>query len=95
VDLQNRSPTKFFEHKTPYEAFFGYKPFVNHLKVFGSKVFAHNPKEDRRKLDAKLVKCICIGYCVDHMAYKMYTPITHKVFASRDVYFMSMHMIIK
>jgi hypothetical protein len=85
--LQNRSPTKFLEHKTPYEAFNGYKPIVNHLRVFGSKAFSHIPKENRRKLDAKSVKCIFIGYCVDHKAYKMYDPITHKVFASRDVIF--------
>jgi hypothetical protein len=57
------------------------------LKVFGSKPFSHIPKENRRKLDAKSVKCIFIGYCVDHKAYKMYDPITHKVFASRDVIF--------
>jgi hypothetical protein len=85
--LQNRSPTKFLEHKTPYEAFNGYKPVVNHLRVFGSKAFSHIPKENRRKLDAKLVKCIFIGYCADHKYYKMYDPITHKVFASRDVIF--------
>jgi hypothetical protein len=45
VYLQNRSPTKFLEHKTPYEAFNGYKPIVNHLRVFGSKAFSHIPKE--------------------------------------------------
>jgi hypothetical protein len=87
VYLKNRSPTKFLEHKTPYEAFYGYKPIVNHLIIFGSKAFSHIPKEDRRKLDAKSIKCIFIGYCVDHKAYKMYDPITHKVFASRDVIF--------
>ena len=26
-------------------------------------------------------------YCVTHNAYKIYDPITHKVFASRDVIF--------
>jgi hypothetical protein len=87
VYLKNRSPTKYLEHKTPYEAFYGYKLVVSHLKFFGSKAFSHIPKEYRRKLDAKVVKCIFIGYCVDHKAYKMYDPITHKVFASRDVIF--------
>jgi hypothetical protein len=57
------------------------------LRIFGSKVFPHIPKEDRRKLDAKLIKCIFIGYCVDYKDYKMYDPITHKVFASRYVIF--------
>jgi len=51
VYLKNRSPTKSLEFKTPYEALYGFKPVVKHLIVFGSKAFAHIPKEDRRKLD--------------------------------------------
>jgi hypothetical protein len=87
VYLNNSNPTNFLKHKTPYEAFDGYKSIVNHLRNFGSKVFSHVPKEDRRKCDAKSIKCIFIGYCVDHKAYKMYDLIIHKVFASRDVVF--------
>jgi hypothetical protein len=60
---------------------------VSHLRIFGSKAFAHIPKEDRRKLDAKAVKCIFIGYCTEYKAYKMFDPNNHKVFASRDVLF--------
>jgi hypothetical protein len=86
--LKNRSPTKFLEYKTPYETnFYSYKPIVNHLRIFGSKTFFHISKEDRRELDAKTIKCIFIGYCVDHKAYKMYDPIIHKFFASRNVIF--------
>ena len=87
VYLKNRSPTKILENKTPFEAFYGYKPEVNHLRIFGSKAFAHIPKEDRRKLDAKAIKCIFIGYCTEYKAYKMFDPNNHKVFASRDVLF--------
>lgn len=87
VYLKNRSPTKYLEHKTPFEAFYGFKPKVSHLRIFGCKAFAHIPKEDRRKLDAKAIKCIFIGYCTDQKAYKMYDPSSHKVFASRDVIF--------
>ena len=61
--LKNRSPTKILENKTPFESFYGYKPEVSHLRIFGSKAFAHIPKEHRRKLDAKEIKCIFIGYC--------------------------------
>jgi transposase InsO family protein len=87
VYLKNRSPTKILENKTPFEAFYGYKPKVSHLRIFGSKAFAHIPKEDRRKLDAKAIKCIFIGYCTKYKAYKMFDPNNHKVFASRDVLF--------
>jgi hypothetical protein len=87
VYLKIRSPTKILENKTPFEAFYGYKPEVSHLRIFGSKEFAHIPKEDRRKLDAKAIKCIFIGYCTEYKAYKMFDPNNHKVFASRDVLF--------
>jgi hypothetical protein len=60
---------------------------VSHLRIFGSKAFAHIPKEDRRNLDAKEIKCILIGYCIEYKAYKMFYPNNHKVFASRDVLF--------
>ena len=63
VYLKNRSPTKILDHKTPFESFYGYKLEVSHLRIFESKAFAHIPKEDRRKLDAKAIKCIFIGYC--------------------------------
>jgi hypothetical protein len=75
------------EHKNLYEAFYFYKPIVNHLRIFGSKEFSRIPKEDRRKLDAKSIKCVFIDYCADHKSYKMYDPITDKFFASRDVIF--------
>jgi hypothetical protein len=45
------------------------------------------PKEDKRKVDEKSIKCIFIGYCDDHKSYKIYDRITHKVFAIRDVIF--------
>ena len=33
--LLNRSPTKALHNKTPFEAWFGKQPNVNHLRVFG------------------------------------------------------------
>lgn len=53
VYLKNRSSTKYLEHETPFEAFYGFKRKVSHSKIFGCKAFAHIPKEDRRRLDAK------------------------------------------
>lgn len=87
VYLKNWSPTKCLGFKTPFEALFGLKPVVNHLRIFGSKAFAHIPKADRKKLDPKALKCIFVGYGTEYKAYKLYNPMTHKVFASRDVIF--------
>jgi len=85
--LKNRSPTKCLGFKTPFEALFGLKPAVSHLRIFGSKAYAQIPKADRKKLDPKALKCIFVGYGTEYKAYKLYNPVTHKVFASRDVIF--------
>ena len=48
IYLKSRCPTRSLEFKTPFEALYGFKPIVKHLRVFGSKEFAHIPKEERR-----------------------------------------------
>ena len=53
VYLKNRIQTKKLELQTPFEVFYGYKPEISHLSIFGSRDFAHIPKYHRRKLDAK------------------------------------------
>ena len=63
VYIKNRSPTRSLDFKTPFEALFDYKPTVKHLRVFGSKAFAHVPNENRKKLDSNTIKCIFVGYC--------------------------------
>jgi hypothetical protein len=85
--LKNRSPTRCLDNVTPFEALYGSKPVVHNLKVFGCKDFSHIPKDNRRKLDAKAIKCIFIVYCSEFKAYKLFDLATHKVFASRDVLF--------
>jgi len=85
--LKNRSPTRCPGFKTPFEAFFGFKLAVSHLRIFGSKAYAHIPKVDRKKLDPKALKCIFVGYGTELKVYKLFNPMTHKVFASRDVIF--------
>jgi hypothetical protein len=87
VYLKNISPTRCLDNIKPFEALYGSKPPVHNLKVFGCKDFAHIPNENRKKLDAKSIKCIFIGYCSEFKAYKLFDPSTHKVFASRDVLF--------
>lgn len=63
VYLKNKSMTKRIDLKTPFEALLGFKPAVNHLRVFSLKIFSHVPKEDRKSLDSKPIKFIFIGCC--------------------------------
>ena len=58
VYLHNRSPTKGLADMTPFEAWTGIKPDVKHLRSFGCTVYAHIPKDERKKLDSKAKKCV-------------------------------------
>jgi hypothetical protein len=80
VYLKNKSPTSCLDNVTPFEALYGSKPTVHNLKVFGCKAFAHIPKENRKKLDAKAIKCVFIGYCYEFKAYKLLILLLTKYF---------------
>ena len=60
--LSNRRPTTAVEGATPHQAWFGQKPRVDHLKVFGCTGYVHIPKDERGKLDSKTRKSILLGY---------------------------------
>lgn len=53
VFLLNRLPTRAIEGKTPFEAWFGYKPDLQNLKIFGCLCFSYVPQVKRDKLDKK------------------------------------------
>ena len=51
VYVQNHTPHRVLENKTPEEVFSGKKLEVSHLKIFGCPVYTHILKEKRTKLD--------------------------------------------
>ena len=59
---------------SPHELYFGKKPILAHMRVFGSIAYIHVLKEKRRKLDAKAKKCILVGYSYEQKGYKYYNP---------------------
>ena len=85
--LRNRSPTKAVEGKTPYEALYGMKPKVQHLRVFGCIAYSHVPKHERLKLHDKARKCIFLGYPMNRKGYQLYNLSSSRVIHSRDVRF--------
>jgi hypothetical protein len=60
--------------KTPYELWFGKKPSLNYLRVWGcpaeTKLF--NPQQ--KKLEDKTVSCYFIGYPDKSKGYRFYYP---------------------
>ena len=85
--LHNIRPTKAVANITPYEAWYGKKPSVDHLKVFGCVCYSHIPKDERRKLDRKARKAIFLGYGTSVKGYRLYDLKSKKIFYSRDVIF--------
>ena len=61
MHLRNRSPTAAVD-VTPFEAWTGTKPQVEHLRTFGCSAHAYVAKDERQKLDPKAKKCILLGY---------------------------------
>ena len=55
--VRNRSPTSALQNMTPFEAWWGHKPSLKHLRTFGCIAYAHIAKGKRRKLDSKTDKC--------------------------------------
>lgn len=84
VYLKNRSIASGIE-KTPYEMWFGKKPDLLHLRVFGSPVMVHIPKQKRAKWDRKSMKHILVGYCDNVKGYRIYNPVKNQVYTSRDI----------
>nr|CAN72453.1 hypothetical protein VITISV_008931 [Vitis vinifera] len=87
VYLLNRLPTKSFQSKTPIEAWFGVKPSVKHLKVFGSFCYLHVPSVKRGKLDERAKKGVFVGYAAESKGYRIYSLSRMKIVISREVHF--------
>ena len=71
-------------NQTPYELWYGYKPNLSYLKVFGSKCYIL--KESRKgKFDVKSDEGIFLGYFCKTKAYKCLNLSTHKIIGSAHV----------
>ena len=62
IYVQNISPHRVLGNKTLEEMFIGEKLEVRHLRLFGSPVYVHVPREKRSKLEPPGKKAIFVGY---------------------------------
>ena len=72
--------------RTPWELFYGVKPDVSHLRVFGATAYMHVPKEKRNKLDQRAERGIMVGYPDGVKGYCIMLP-DGRIMVSRDVHF--------
>jgi hypothetical protein len=87
VYLLNRSSTKSVSGATPYEVWFGGKPSIHHLRVFGCVVYVRNTKPHLSKLEVCGHRMVFIGYDQGTKGYRVHDHVKKQVHISRDVVF--------
>jgi hypothetical protein len=69
VYVQNRIFHRILKNMTPEEPFFGKKPSVEHLRIFGCPVHIHVPKDKKKKLEPSGKTGIFVGYSESSKAH--------------------------
>jgi hypothetical protein len=87
VYLLNRAPTKSIDGKTPYEAWFGRRPAVKHLRTFGCVAYVKKLGPSINKLADRSVPGVFLGYEPGTKGFRVYDPIKDKLMIARDVIF--------
>ena len=72
--------------ETPYLLWYGKKPNLEHIRVFGCVVYSHIPSENRKKLE-KAQKLRFIGYTETTRNYKVWDEEKRKCYIHHDVIF--------
>ncbi|KRY83042.1 Retrovirus-related Pol polyprotein from transposon TNT 1-94 [Trichinella pseudospiralis] len=85
--LLNRIPHRKEITKTPYEEWFGRRPTVEHLRIFGCDAYVHIPDQHRRKFDPKARKVIFVGYGPSNKMFRVFNTNKHQVDEVMDVQF--------
>ena len=77
----NRAPSKSVE-TTLYELWFGKKPKLLFLKVWGCDAYVKRLQPD--KLEPKAEKCVFIGYPKETIGYTLYHSSEGKIFIAKN-----------
>lgn len=82
--LHKRLPNSITKNKTPYEMFYGRKPQLDSLRVFGSTAFVHIYAGQRPsgKFEDRGRKCVIIGYVTGGKGWMFYDENTKTAFPS-------------
>ena len=88
--LRERAPTRTLPEKTPYEAWYGRKPDVSHLREFGTPVYVLlQPQKTRPKLAPRSKQQIFVGYDDGSKSIRYFNPETRKILTSRNFKFLT------
>jgi hypothetical protein len=84
----NLQSSKSHPDKTPTKLFFGIKPSISTLCVFGSLVYIHLTKPNCNKLDPRSRPCLHLSFDNQVKGYRCYDSALRKVIISKDVHFL-------
>lgn len=87
VYLLNQLPTHALSNRTTFEAWYGYRPSIAHLKVFSCVCYVHILNSLRDKLHQKAKLGVFVRYSAQAKAYRIYLLSKKKVVVSQDVVF--------
>lgn len=87
VYILNRLPTKILTGMTPYKAWSGKTPNLDHIRIFGCLAFMKVPSIHTQKLDDRSLPIIYLGKEPGTKACRLYSPSERQVYVSRDVVF--------
>jgi hypothetical protein len=92
VFILNRAPSKYVE-TTPYELWYGKKPTLSFLKIWGCEAYVKKLQPD--KLESKSEKCIFVGYPRETNGYTFYHPAKGKPFVAKAGTFLEKEFLTK
>lgn len=87
IYVLNRTPNTETGNKTPYELWFGKKPSVKNLHVFGQKAIVMYRDYERSKWDQKGMIYHFVGYTDITNTFRFYDPEREQVYISCDAIF--------
>lgn len=87
VYLLNRRPHAALTGKTPFEAFWGRKPRLSHLRIAGCDAWVLNPVVKRKAQDQHARRGIFVGYSPTQKAYRVWDPVKKSIMISQHVLF--------
>ena len=87
--LTNCLPFKPLHYKTPLDTLSSFVsiPSYHSLfppRVFGCVVYVHLPQKACTKFESRAVKCVFLGYGVNHKCYRCFDPIHNRLYTSMD-----------
>ena len=70
--LQNRTPARALNGKTPYKVHYNKKPFLGGIQEFGAAAYVKDLKAG--KLDSRAQQGRFVGYDSESKGYRIYWP---------------------